>query len=123
MELLNDFFSIDKQIDTGDVTTFRICLNPEHIIYQVHFPNLPITPGVCIIQMVTECLERVVGKKLQLKRVKNIKFLTVLSPKDTLQADISFRKIEQTESGCRVNVILSSAIAQYAKISLEYIYA
>lgn len=123
MELLNDFFSIDKQIDTGGVITFSIGLNPEHIIYWAHFPNLPITPGVCIIQMVTECLELVVGKKLRLKRIKNVKFLTVLSPKDTLHADISFRKIEQTEPGCRANVALSSAIAQYAKVSMEYIYA
>ena len=34
----------------------KIRLNPDHEIYRAHFPGNPITPGVCIVQIISEVL-------------------------------------------------------------------
>ena len=78
MKLLNEMFSIVgptgnlvnvNERDFSDVDEFTIRLNPEHIIYKAHFPNYPITPGVCIIRIIRELLELKLGVKLVLKFV------------------------------------------------------
>ncbi len=89
MKLLNEMFSIVgptgnlvnvNERDFSDVDEFTIRLNPEHIIYKAHFPNHPITPGVCIIRIIRELLELKLGVKLVLKEVKNLKFVIPVSP-------------------------------------------
>lgn len=49
-------------------------------IYRAHFPSQPITPGVCLVQMAVELLSCELGTPLELLRVKNVKFLSVVSP-------------------------------------------
>lgn len=95
MTLLNDFFTILD--DTGSAVT--IGLNREHVIYKAHFPVKPITPGVCIIKIVTELLERKLGVHLQLSQVKNLKFIIPISPIDDPQVTINFLHIDQETSG------------------------
>lgn len=51
--LLNDFFKI-TDIKNADKYTISIEMNPKHDIYKGHFPGNPITPGVCLTQMVKE---------------------------------------------------------------------
>ena len=77
--LLNDFFKI-TDIQGNDNYRVNIELNPAHSIFQGHFPNNPITPGVCLTQMVKECIEHITGKKLMLVNGTNLKFMAVLSP-------------------------------------------
>ena len=50
MKLLNDFCTIAG----GDTDKIWLRLNPDHPIYHAHFPGNPITPGVCIVQIVGE---------------------------------------------------------------------
>ena len=59
-----------------------IVLNPAHSIFDGHFPGLPVVPGVCMLQIIKECLEAVLQQKLTLTKAGNIKFLTVLTPKE-----------------------------------------
>lgn len=75
---------------------FTIRLNPEHKIYRAHFPGDPITPGVCIIQIGLELLGLALGCGLELCRVKNVKFLSILRPAG-VPVTVSIRKI--TEEG------------------------
>ncbi|HSH65567.1 MAG TPA: 3-hydroxyacyl-ACP dehydratase [Bacteroidia bacterium] len=77
--LLNDFFKINA-INQSDKYIVSIELNAEHAIFKGHFPNKPITPGVCLTQMVKECLEKIIDKKLMLVNGSNLKFMAVLNP-------------------------------------------
>ncbi|HET6225612.1 MAG TPA: 3-hydroxyacyl-ACP dehydratase [Bacteroidia bacterium] len=77
--LLNDFFHI-HDIQTTDKYTVAIVLNAKHTIYDGHFPNNPITPGVCMTQMLKESVEQITQKKLQLVNASNLKFMAVLNP-------------------------------------------
>lgn len=85
MRLTNNLFSITaKRLDEKGAS-YDVMLHPDHFIYQAHFPGEPVTPGVCIIQMVKELLEDLVQLPLCITAVKNVKFLSILSPIQTPQ--------------------------------------
>jgi len=60
--------------------TFAVTLNKEHRIYQGHFPQQPVVPGVCMIQMIRELAEQATGRTLMYSGISNIKFLSVVDP-------------------------------------------
>lgn len=65
-------------------------LNPEHKIYKGHFPQLPVAPGVCLIQAIKEILMVKFQKQLILTEGSNIKFLILINPKETKQFQVDF---------------------------------
>ena len=95
--LLNSFFEIKEKTNTesGDKVNIsaRLILNKSHPIFEGHFPNQPVVPGVCMIQMVMEILEKHLDTKLFLSTASNIKFLSVINPEvnNQLNADIQFK--------------------------------
>lgn len=102
-------------------------------IYKAHFPDMPITPGVCIIQMATELLEEKLGVKLALKEVVNAKFLAVINPNETNEITYQFKKLvdleEQPSDGNGANSLTKKLKATvevvgpnspFTKLSLVY---
>lgn len=70
--------STDK-IDDNTIK-FKIELNPNHEIFEGHFPNNPIMPGVCMIQIIKELTENFESKQLFLSKVSNVKFMAIINP-------------------------------------------
>lgn len=120
MKLLNDFFHIITNTRTEGTYICSIELNATHVIYKAHFPGNPVTPGVCLLQIATECLEQDFGKRLYIREVKNLKFLSVLSPAENTHVDFVFSKMEETDTECKVQIAVVSKEKQYAKISIIY---
>ena len=123
MELLNNLYSIQEQTDTG----FKIRLNPDCIIYKAHFPGNPITPGVCLIEMVRTLAEQAVGNRLSLNFVKNVKFLSVVSPVQysELNIDLNITGNPNTEQFSDDKTLKTQAIiffgdTVFAKMSLIF---
>ena len=100
-------------------TSFRLRLNPEHFIYQSHFPGEPITPGVCILQIGKELLAELLQESLEITHVKNVKFLSVISPLKEKEISYTFKKIETSEDSQEVKaqIIVASDEETKAKIS------
>ena len=62
MRLNGDFYRIESRLEdrTLGQSGFKVILNPDHLIYKAHFPGQPVTPGVCILQIIQElnfCIE------------------------------------------------------------------
>lgn len=96
--------------------------NPSHIIYKAHFPGNPITPGVCIIKAAGEILENKINRKLWLKTVKNVKFLSIIIPAEGKRIKYAFSNFKEEENGCKVQVLVNDNTTIYAKISLTFSY-
>jgi 3-hydroxyacyl-[acyl-carrier-protein] dehydratase len=86
--LKNNFFTIQK-IEIGDKYTAHIKLNAAHKIFEGHFPGNPITPGVCITQMVKETVEEITNKRLDIVTGDNIKFTAILNPIETPEVELN----------------------------------
>lgn len=100
-------------------TSFRLRLNPKHFIYQAHFPGEPVTPGVCILQIGKELLAELLQESLEITHVKNVKFLSVISPLKEKEISYTFKKIETSEDSQEVKaqIIVASDEETKAKIS------
>lgn len=93
MRLLDKMFVLVS--DDGRQMVLR--LDPSHPIFQMHFPSTPITPGMCLVQILGELIERKTGRKLELKRIVNLKFIHPLSPKESPLLTVGFESLEATE--------------------------
>lgn len=79
--LLKDFYTIIS-IETTDVQKHQvsIVINKNHEIFKGHFPETPVVPGVCMLQIIKELAENITNQKLVLQKLVNVKFLTLMNP-------------------------------------------
>jgi len=78
--LLKDFYKIDAQLTEGETTSVTITINKNHEIFKGHFPNNPVMPGVCMMQIIKEITEDVTGKTLFMEKCSNVKFMALINP-------------------------------------------
>ena len=98
---------------------YGIVLDEKSFIYKAHFPDEPVTPGVCIIQIAKELMEDHLKQPLDIKTIKNVKFLNVISPVTTPHVTYVFEKIviDETSKTCWLQVQVLAAEAPLAKLS------
>lgn len=120
MQLKNNLYTILSA--NREEQSFTLALQKECFIYRAHFPELPITPGVCIIGVANELLEELLSSKLELDVVSNAKFLAVVNPLETPEITYYFKKIVKDEKDGRVKVqvIVSHEDQIFSKLSLGY---
>ncbi len=100
--LLSDFYQLDpvstQSLNGRTTIEAKIMLNPAHAIFKGHFPDMPIVPGVCMVQMVKEVVERHLNKKLLLTSGGSIKFLATINPEIQQQVRIEVQ-LKQSDRG------------------------
>ncbi|MCG2460168.1 3-hydroxyacyl-ACP dehydratase [Flavobacteriaceae bacterium F89] len=91
--LIEDLYQVNDRVTDKDRTIAQIAIDKDHEIFKGHFPGNPVMPGVCMIQIIKELTEEVVGEKLFLSVSSNIKFMAIINPEIhpdlTLVLDIS----------------------------------
>ena len=119
MKLYNNLYYISSKDSTELSVSYVIQLNVSHFIYQAHFPGQPITPGVCVIQIVKELLEDYSHHHLEIQRVKSVKFLNVISPIDNPNLVYKFTNlvIDHTAETYKAQVQILSEGLLMAKLS------
>ena len=115
---MNDFYTVEQVAGNDTEFEYLIALNKEHFIYRAHFPDNPITPGVCIIQLCKELMELRLRKSLFLKKILNAKFLSVVNPTVFGAIRVAFYKVSPSENGCQFSVVVYSGATQFAKLTL-----
>lgn len=79
--LIPNLYIVKETIKTDDNNfKVQIELNPNHEVFEGHFPNNPIMPGVCMMQIIKEITEGFVEKDLFLSKVSNVKFMATINP-------------------------------------------
>ena len=120
--LQNDFFSFTAPQTEGNTVKTTIELNAAHKIFEGHFPQHPIVPGVCMMQMVKEVMESVIGKETNLSIAHNIKFLTIIDPREnkTIQLNYNFTKAE--EGKITIDAQLLNSVTIFFKFKGIFVY-
>lgn len=78
--LKDDLYRLeDLKHEEGSITAI-VKLNPDHAIFQGHYPGLPVLPGACMIQMIKEVFEAALTQKLLLTLSQQLKFLQMVDP-------------------------------------------
>lgn len=115
--ILHDFYTIVTK-NKIDETSFSstITINEKHDIFNGHFPQNPVVPGVCLLQIVKDLVEDKLQTPVQLKNIANVKFTAIVNPTQNPNLDIKIN-IEKTETKTyKVNSIISSKEVVFLKI-------
>lgn len=73
-------FTIQEIIPSDRGHCIKVQLNPEHHIFEGHFPEQPIVPGVCTLQIIKECVEEIMDKPLIYSSISSCKFTSMILP-------------------------------------------
>jgi 3-hydroxyacyl-[acyl-carrier-protein] dehydratase len=121
MVLQDNLFSIMSQAQKDGQPAFQVRIHKEWPIYKAHFPGHPITPGVCIVQMIQELLQVHLGRKVSLRKAKTVKYTAIISPDEVSELSVSFPKIEQQEDGSlKVQAQVAGGETIYTKLSATF---
>ncbi len=120
MVLKNSLYKISSS--NIEEKSFNLELVPDCLIYQAHFPEQPITPGVCIIQVASELLNELLQSVYELTTISNAKFLAVINPLETAVVTYTFKKLgfDEDTKTVKVSVIVSDTDTVFPKLSLVY---
>lgn len=103
--LAGNFYTVTAQSQEPGQVTATIELNAAHAIFQGHFPEQPVVPGVCMMQTITEVLETALEKKVTLKKASQMKFLQMIDPVKQPLVDVTV-SYKEDEAGWKVNATL-----------------
>lgn len=95
--LIPHFYSVKEFNFTDNQLKSIIELNPEHDVFKGHFPNNPVTPGVCMLQILKELSEQATNTNLFIKECSNVKFMALINPEvnAVLAITIDINKLEE----------------------------
>jgi 3-hydroxyacyl-[acyl-carrier-protein] dehydratase len=118
--LLDCYYLIQNQQTVGQITLFDVILLPECGVYEGHFPGMPVAPGVCNIQMIKECVERITGKKLLLEYVERCKFTTLITPQQHRELQIRVELTENEDKWLKVTAAIGRDETEYMVFKGEF---
>ncbi|CAL1520052.1 3-hydroxyacyl-ACP dehydratase [Chitinophaga sp. MM2321] len=105
MLLKSNFYHIINASQEDGQVANTIELNAAHPIFQGHFPEQPVVPGVCMMQLITEILESAVQRKVLLQKAGMMKFLQMIDPVKQPLVDVTVTYKEE-EAGLKVSATL-----------------
>lgn len=112
LALKNGFYSVKESKKISDTQISAVIeLNVGHDIYKGHFPEQPIVPGVCQVQIIKELLEDLVGKKLLMTHGDNIKFTGMIIPTQSpvINMDVNYQ-VKESEIVCDAKIFLGDTV-------------
>jgi len=117
MILKDNFYTIQTQTISDGKAEFRVKLNVGNFVYQAHFPNNPITPGVCLIQMAVELFGFLKDESFNIKTLKNVKFTAPINPLEFPEVGFVLEFAEK-ESFWQLKVLIKEKETIFAKMSV-----
>jgi 3-hydroxyacyl-[acyl-carrier-protein] dehydratase len=98
--LIKDFYTIDScsySQDNNNISA-NITINPNHDVYNGHFPGQPVVPGVIQLQILRELCEKEFNKPLSITGSSVIKYINMIIPDKNpkLAIDIAIKEADGT---------------------------
>jgi 3-hydroxyacyl-[acyl-carrier-protein] dehydratase len=123
--LKDDFFTIKLLESSGNKVQALLELNPAHRIFEGHFPGHPVVPGVCMMQMIKELLEVVVGSETRLQKADYLKFLSIIDPRKnrTIRAEFQYELSDSGEISLTGSLLNEATIYLKCKAKLRLIFS
>lgn len=113
--LIPNYYTILQHTRQDEVDIFHVSLNSDCNVYKGHFPNEPISPGVCNIQMIKECLERIIDHPVLLHTIQQCRLTTLITPITHPQLDVRIQ-IKQQDNDC---ILFTATLGQAEHTYLE----
>lgn len=103
-------------VDSEGEFTFELQLADDFVGFQGHFPGQPVLPGVCIVAAVLTAAEKVLGRRLRMKRLKSAKFFRTVTPGERVAGRV---RVEEHGQGSRIRATLVVVAEKAAEVILQ----
>ncbi|MDE1192011.1 MAG: 3-hydroxyacyl-ACP dehydratase [Arachidicoccus sp.] len=114
--LKDNFYTIIDFRKEENIVHAEIELNEQHEIFKGHFPNQPVVPGVCWMQIAKEILTYSLNKKLFLNHADDIKFLKMHNPNEQKNMEVKINYSLEKNDIINANIIFQKEDTIYCKI-------
>jgi 3-hydroxyacyl-[acyl-carrier-protein] dehydratase len=114
--LNNNLYRIISFSNEGGKLEVGFELNTHHPIFEGHFPGQPVLPGVCMIQIFKELIEKASNKKLFLTDAGSCKFLSMVDPRQSPKLIYTI-DYNLNEGNCKANGVLKNETAVFLKLN------
>lgn len=115
--LMNDFYHITNIDQHANAISCSVTFNAAHAIFNGHFPNQPVVPGVCMLEIIKELLQQQIGAQLTLRHAGNVKFLQLITPGVEPVFNISWK---HSETGYSINASINNGTTVLFKMDGAY---
>ena len=78
--LLKNLYKTVSFVYKDNHVNAEIVIDKDHEIFKGHFPDNPVMPGVCMIQIIKELTEKALDLTLFMEKSRNIKFMALINP-------------------------------------------
>jgi 3-hydroxyacyl-[acyl-carrier-protein] dehydratase len=69
------------EMETGEASLQAIVyFPPEHPLYAGHFPERPVVPGVCVLQVCRDLISEIHARAFKIAGIDSVKFMIPLIP-------------------------------------------
>lgn len=118
--MLKDHLYTIENLDLGEnIVDANIHLNPDHLIFKGHFPDVPVLPGVTMMQMVKEIMEESLKRAFLLSFASQMKFLQMLNPKHVSQVEFSINFQALEDGAIKIKAQMFHEEVVYFKMSAQ----
>ena len=114
--LVSNLYRIQNQQTEGGIIRAGLEIDAAHEIFKGHFPEVPVLPGVCMIQCVKELIDSYLQVKTRIDKADMIKFLSMLNPveSNTVDAEIIIREHTGT------HIVFQASLKNNDRFLLKY---
>jgi 3-hydroxyacyl-[acyl-carrier-protein] dehydratase len=116
--MTDTLYSISIDQFSDHAVEASVILAGSHPLYNGHFPDAPVLPGVIQLQIVKEVMQKHFGRKFRLKGVRTCKFLGMINPLTVNGLSVSIRW--QVAENLEVIASIQSDIV-FMKAQLSYV--
>ena len=120
--LQTGFYTIVSEETNGSTELkTRIRFNAGSEVFKGHFPEFPVVPGVCLLEIVKELISSSYKSKILIKAVAGIKYLSVINPLNTPEVIFHIVFGETDGKSCSANIYVINDSTVYMKANkLEF---
>lgn len=119
--MLNDnLFKITSLAHEDGKIVADISIDIQHHIFEGHFPGQPVLPGVCMIQIAKELMEKALNQKLLLQEAAQCKFVSMVDPVQNSQLSVLI-EYGKNNGNISTNTQLKSGATIFFKMKADFI--
>ena len=120
MLLSTNYYSYSFKGQQDDETLiWNVTFNALHPIFEGHFPQNPVVPGVTMVQLIKELLTLHLNIAIHLEKISLIKFLKVINP--TLEQTYTVLiKLQQEGTNVKCDATIAIDSEAYFKMKSSY---
>ncbi len=119
--MLEGLFTIENITSTEEGLTAQLRLDASYAVFEGHFPERPVLPGVCQMYALREVLSRFHGREMQWESVRDLKFLSPVLPPEDVELTLSVKETPAEEGKLKIDAVLATQTAKKTKIRAIFV--